>query len=158
MYIVFFLLWIVLNGRLTIEIAVFGAVISAVMYIFICRFDGFSPRADRAFVKRAAVMLRYFVHMIGEIFIANLNVIRLVLSPKYEPEPCLVRFKTDLQTEAAQVLLADSVTITPGTITASLDDGTFIVHCLDSDFSDITGNKKLLTLLGSLESGKEESK
>jgi len=153
MFFLFFLFWLVLNGRLTLEIALFGVAISVAMYIFICAYDGFSFDRDYAFVRRIAVTCGYIVHMIGEIIMANLNVIRLVLSPKYEAEPCLIRFKTELTSPEVQVLLADSITITPGTITASLENGVFIVHCLDTDFSDIQGNAKLMKLLKKLESG-----
>ena len=44
MYVIFFLLWIIFNGRVTTEIVLFGLVISASLYWFICKFMDFSPR------------------------------------------------------------------------------------------------------------------
>ena len=38
MYIIFFLIWVIFNGQLTVEIAAFGLVVSGVMYAFICKF------------------------------------------------------------------------------------------------------------------------
>ena len=48
MFFVFFLLWVAFNGRLTWEIAAFGAVLSGVLYAFCCAFLGYSPKKDWA--------------------------------------------------------------------------------------------------------------
>ena len=50
-------------------------------------------------------------------------------------DPCLIRFRTDLGTEAARVALANSITLTPGTITVSLDGDGLLVHALDRDMA-----------------------
>ena len=47
----------------------------------------------------------------------------------------IVRFHTDLKSESAKVLLANSITMTPGTITASLDGDEYVVHCLDKSLA-----------------------
>ena len=55
----------------------------------------------------------------------------MIGSSRYELEPALVTFRTTLQSESARVLLANSITLTPGTITVSLDGDEYMVHCLD---------------------------
>ena len=79
--------------------------------------------------------LLYFFTLLSEIFKANLQVIRLVLAPVIEVEPCLVRFRTDLRTEAARVALANSITLTPGTLTVSLEGNDLLIHALDRDMA-----------------------
>ena len=75
--------------------------------------------------------LFYLFLLLIEIVKANLQVIRLVLSPVIEVEPCLVRFRTDLRTEAARVVLANSITLTPGTLTVSLEGNDLLIHAMD---------------------------
>ena len=81
--------------------------------------------------KKIPLYLKYTVVLVWEIMKANVDVIRIILSPKMEIEPAVVTFKTDLKSEASLVTLANSITLTPGTFTAGLDDGDFVVVALD---------------------------
>ena len=69
-----------------------------------------------------------------EIVECNLKVMRLILHPKEEIHPQLVTFRTRLRDENHRVILANSITITPGTITVALKDDLVRVHGLDSSF------------------------
>ncbi len=60
---------------------------------------------------------------------------RLLFSERNEIEPVLVHFRTTLRTRAARVLLANSITLTPGTITVSLEGDELSVHCLDKSLA-----------------------
>ncbi len=51
-------------------------------------------------------------------------------------KPALVRFKTDLKTKQARVVLANSITLTPGTITVTLEEDEYVVHCLDKELAE----------------------
>ena len=62
--------------------------------------------------------------------------LRFVWSAKEEVEPQLVSFHTKVKTEAGRVILANSITMTPGTITVDVRDDLFLVHCLDNSFAD----------------------
>ena len=124
-----------LNGRLTVEIALIGILISGALYLLVCRFMGCSPKSDMKAVKQAGLALRYVYVLLREIFKANLDVIRLVLSPKFEIRPVLLFFKTNLKTDSARTALANSITLTPGTITVSLENDELCVHCLDKSFA-----------------------
>jgi multicomponent Na+:H+ antiporter subunit E len=54
----------------------------------------------------------------------------IVLHPKLPIEPGLLRFRTRLRSQVGHVILANSITLTPGTITVDLSDGTYLVHAL----------------------------
>lgn len=136
MYFVFLALWIIFNGSLTLEIFLFGIVIAAVMYAFICKFMEFSVHKDILIWKRSFLLLRYLVILIVEIVKANISAMKLLFSEKNEIEPVLVRFRTSLKTKTAKVLLANSITLTPGTITVSLEGDEFQVHCLDRSLAE----------------------
>ena len=75
--------------------------------------------------------LKYAVVLVWEIFKANVDVIKIILSPKMEIEPAIVTFHTDLESDAAQVMLANSITLTPGTYTANLENGDYVICALD---------------------------
>lgn len=150
------LLWIVFNGRITVEIAAFGLFFAVGLHFFIRKHvvTGFTPAMERALLKRVPSLLQYVRFLLAEILSANLQTMRFILSDREEVVPRLVTFRSRLQTEAARVALADSITLTPGTITVLLEGDRYTVHCLDETFStgleDSGFEQRLLKLEDSL--------
>ena len=135
MFIALFLFWLVFNGRFTVEIAVFGLVLSAAILWFMCKFMDYSLEKDFRIVRKSLWMIKYVLILITEIAKANVGVLKILLSVRYEKEPVLVSFHTDLKSRAARVILANSITLTPGTITVNLMDDYYEVHCLDKSLA-----------------------
>ena len=154
MYVVFFLVWIIFNGQFTLEIAAFGLVISGAMYWFICKFMDYSPRKDLVICKRFFLVLHYIFILLKEILKANVVVFKMVYSAKYHFEPAVVHFTTSLNSTFARVLLANSITLTPGTITVSLIDNEYVVHCLDKELADGIDSSIFVKLLERIENVK----
>jgi len=136
MFILYFALWVVLNGRWTTEIAIFGLVFAAVAYAFTWKYMGFGPKVDLALVRRMPSAIRYGMTLLAEIVKANFAVSRMILNGEKEPEPQLVQFDVDLKKNRHLVALANSITLTPGTITVDLHDNHFTVHALDASLVD----------------------
>ena len=132
MFICFFALWIVLNGRWTTEIAVFGLIFATVSYAFTWKYLGYSPKVDAALFRRLPAAIRYGVVLLREIVKANLATARMILKRDFEPDPQLVRFDVPLEKNRHRVTLANSITLTPGTITADLQENHYLVHVLDA--------------------------
>lgn len=151
MYLIFFLIWVVFNGQFTPEIAVFGLIIAGLMYAFICKFMGYKPRADIIMAKKFFYLIQYVFILVKEIVKANFAVIRMITSSRYELEPAVVRFKTDLKSAPARIMLANSITLTPGTITVSLTGDEYVVHCLDKSLAEGINSSIFVTLLRRLE-------
>ena len=151
MYFLFLIFWIILNGRFTLEILLFGLVISAVVYAFICRFMGYSPRKDFFLFRNLILLLTFAGVLVKEIARANLSVLKLILSPKYEPEPALIYFRTDLKYGVSRVLLANSITLTPGTITVEMKDGEYLIHCYDKTMGVGLDSSVFVSMLKKLE-------
>ena len=87
---------------------------------------------------RVGRLLVYVPWLIYQIGVASLQVAGVVLSPRMPVRPSLVRFKTKLPTTAARVILANSITLTPGTITLQLEGDEYLVHSLiDASHSGI---------------------
>ena len=137
MFISFVVLWIIFNGAFTWEILAFGIVIAAAMYLFACLCMGFSVEKDIRLCRASLYFLRYIVILIMEIRKANFSAMRLILSQKEEIQPVLVKFHVpSLKSKTARVILANSITLTPGTITVSLNGDEFYVHCLDESLME----------------------
>ncbi|MBQ7065216.1 MAG: Na+/H+ antiporter subunit E [Lachnospiraceae bacterium] len=156
MLFVFFLLWVIFNGKFTLEIALFGIVISLAVYAFICKFMDWSPKRDLYIIKISGFLIQYAFVLLKEIFKANVATIKMIFSEKYEREPVLVSFETNIKSKALRVLLANSITITPGTITVSLEDNRYLVHCLDVDFSEGIEDSVFVQILQKIEKAGEK--
>jgi len=134
MMVLLFVLWVVFNGRLTWEIAAFGVVLSGVVYAFCHAFLGYRLRREAALLRRMPQVLGYVWLLLKEIVKSNLFLIRTVYGKK-PVAPRLVTFRTPLSGPAKSVL-ADSITLTPGTITVHCEDDRLTVHCLDGALAD----------------------
>ena len=151
MALLFFGFWVVLNGRLTPEIAVFGAVISAGAYWFLCRFLDYAPRYDLVILRHLPWLGRYMLVLIREICLAALAMAGWIFNHRDIPEPVLVSFHPPLKTSFAQAVLANSISLTPGTITVSMVGGDFRVHCYDKRMADKIDDSVFVRLLMKLE-------
>lgn len=151
MLLLFFLIWIVFNGRITLEILLFGAVIAGAMFAFLCKFMDYSIRKEWVFCKRVPLFCRYVWLLLKEIIYANLSVCRMILTRRETVEPVIVKVHADLKTETARVILANSITLTPGTITVSLTEEELLVHCLDKSLAEGMGDSPFVKLLQKLE-------
>jgi len=151
MLLLFFLAWIIFNGRVTLEIVLFGIVIALAVFAFVCKFMDFSIQRERDFYRRLPQFARYVFVLIREIITANLVVCRMILTRKEVMEPVIVRVRANLKTETARVILANSITLTPGTITVSMTDQELLVHCLDKSLSEGMEDSVFVRLLQKME-------
>lgn len=151
MFVLFFLIWVIFNGQFTLEIALFGVAIAGAMYWFICKFLNYKFSYDLFFFKKAPLLIHYLVTLILEILKANGAVFKMIYSAQYELEPAVVHFKTNLHTTFARVVLANSITLTPGTITVSLEDDIYTVHCLDKELARGIDSSVFVKLLERIE-------
>lgn len=151
MLLLFFLVWIIFNGRVTLEIVLFGIAVSLAVFAFICEFMDYSIQREKRLYRKLPQYARYLLVLIKEIIGANLTVCRMILTRKETVEPVIVRVHTDLKTEAAKVLLANSITLTPGTITVSMSGQELLVHCLDKSLSEGMEDSVFVKLLRKME-------
>ena len=151
MLLLFFLAWVVFNGRLTLEIALFGIAVAGAVFAFVCRFMDYSLKQEFRFYRRMPAFVQYLYYLIREVILANLAVFRLILTRKEEMEPVIVHVRADLKSETARVILANSITLTPGTITVSLTDEKLLVHCLDKSLSEGMEDSVFVRLLQKME-------
>lgn len=153
MYVLFFLAWIIFNGNITLEIVIFGVVIAAAVLAFMCKFMDYSLKKEANVYKKSICFLVYIVLLIREIIKANLAIIPRILTVEEEMEPVIVKFRTSLKSDFARMLLANSITLTPGTITVSMDGDEYTIHCLDASLAESLENSDFEKALKKLEEG-----
>jgi len=134
MYFLLFGFWVLLNGRWTTEIAVVGIIVCAALYAFMVAFMGYSPKQELKIARRIPRIIGYFIYLITEITKSSIATIKLIWSPDMEIQPRVTSFHTRLKSDPGKVILANSITMTPGTITVDVRDDLFLIHCLDESF------------------------
>ena len=155
MFLLFFLVWIIFNGNITVEIAIIGLAVAAAVFAFICKFMDYSLKKEILLYKKLLAFIGYVIILIIEIIKANIAVIHMIVTQREVVEPVIVRFRTSLRTETARVILANSITLTPGTITVSLEGDEYEVHCLDKSLVEGIEDSMFVKLLEKME-GKEK--
>ena len=136
MYVLLFCFWLLLNGNVTLEIVLLGLAVTALMALLEYALFGYTPKTEGMLLRKAPVFCAYIPVLMWEILKAGWAVSKVVLFRRYKVTPTLVTFRTDLKTEFGRFLLANSITLTPGTITVQVKGDRLTVHCLDKSMLD----------------------
>ena len=140
MYILLFLIWVIFNGRLTVEIAILGIIITSAVYWFMCHCLEYDRTSDLKIFKNMFKSIHYVFVLFWEVIKSSFLVLKFVAAKEIEIQPQIVFFKSPLKNEFLKTVLANSITLTPGTITINVTDDIFCVHALDytlaQDFED----------------------
>ena len=141
MLILLYLLWILLNGRFTadagmLQICITGIPVALLAYIISRRFLGITPQKELKFWKKLPLLVLYVLVLVKEIIIASIRMSGVILSRKETAAPVIIRVKITLKSEFCKVILANSITLTPGTITADFEDDVFVIHCINESFAE----------------------
>lgn len=128
-----FTLWMILSGFFDLFHLSLGAACS--LFVTIISADLFPPEV-RVFrrIRALFLLLAYLAWLVWEIVKANIAVFKLVVHPRMNQilDPVVVNFRSKLRSRLALALFANSITLTPGTITVSVDErGFFVVHAID---------------------------
>lgn len=97
----------------------------------------FNPRRWLYFLYYVPIFLYYVVK-------ANLDVAYRVIHPRLPINPGIVKIKTDLKSEIAQSMLANSITLTPGTLSVDIKDGYIYVHWIDVKTENVEEATKII--------------
>ena len=136
MFLLFFLLWLLLSGGISVHTCLWGVAVSALITWFCRRVLGYEWHILLGSPGRLWAMVRYFAHLLLEMLKAGLVVMRLIYVRPRDIQPKLVWFRTPLQTDRHKAMLSDSITLTAGTITVRSQDGRLLVHALDAPLAE----------------------
>ena len=133
-----FLFWLLLNGSLAPATLAVGVTVSLIISQLstggMTFFSGFhyTPKALMA-------SLLYLLFFFKELMKANLTLAKIVLSPSLPINPGFVKVRTTLKSPMGRLLLANSITLTPGTLTVEMEGEWLYVHWVTMDAQDIDG-------------------
>ena len=150
MFLTLFLIWIMLNGRATPDVLITGAAAAAVLWAVFWKLTGFGPKKEIRLIRILPYLAGYAGLLLWEVLKASLSVTGLVWSGR-PPEPRLVHFSSGLRSGAANALLANSITLTPGTITVRQQNDLFLVHCLRGEYARGLNSSGFVKLLKKME-------
>ncbi|MGB4291391.1 MAG: Na+/H+ antiporter subunit E [Bacteroidales bacterium] len=119
--------WLLLTFKLTVANLIVGAVASLLCTLIFARYY-FTGVVKFIQPQRWFWFLVYLVRFIFSCIKANLDVAYRVLHPKMPIRPGIVKVKTSLKSDFAKTLLANSITMTPGTLTVDIIDDYFYIH------------------------------
>jgi len=129
------LIWVIANGTLASDTLIAGAVICAAIALAFASFARVYS-VIRWTPKVVFYYLLYFGVFLLELIKANLNVMRLVFSPRIDIEPGIVEIKTELKSPIGRLALANSITLTPGTLVVDIKEDTLFVHWINVSATD----------------------
>ena len=136
MFILFFVLWLLMAGEITVSVCLWGAAVSYFLYWYCRKVLGYRWRWKRAMIRQIWPAVRYLGNLLVEMLKAGFVVMKLIYTRGRDMEPKLIWFDTTLQTNRARAVLANSITLTAGTITVEAENGRFCVHALDASLAD----------------------
>lgn len=134
-FLLMFVFWILLAGTNPQELIV-GGIISLFISLFFLRNTGIYGDF-RLTPKSISYFLFYIFIFLWELIKSNLDVALRVINPKLPINPGIVRVKTTLKSTLARTLLANSITLTPGTLTVETDGEDYYIHWIDVSSKDV---------------------
>jgi len=130
------LFWVMLANSLAVDTLIVGAVVSLAIALLYRR--GLSFFTEFRFSAPAlAAGVRYFAFFFQEMVRANIRLARIVLSPDLPIRPGFVKVKTRLRSRMGRLMLANSITLTPGTLTVEVSDEWLYIHWVTVESDDI---------------------
>ncbi len=132
-FLIMFIFWILLSGKFDL----FHLSLGIISCFIVAFFSGdllFPELKTKGLLRSWIRFIRYIPWLLYQIFLANLNLLYLTFHPRMMDliDPRIIKFKSRLQNDLSLVTFANSITLTPGTITVYTSiDGDFKVHAID---------------------------
>lgn len=133
-FIILFAIWILLSGKFDLFHLTLGFISCALISIYTGDLL-FPSSKTEGLLGLWFRFIKYLPWLIYQVFIANIHVLYLVFHPRMMEliDPRIVRFESKLKSDLARVTFANSITLTPGTITVNVSTfGNFAVHAIDA--------------------------
>ena len=148
-FVLAFIIWVMLtwpfaDGKIDVQVVIAGVIASAIIAIL---FHEILPKEHLVFISPVRIFwaLVYIPVFFYYMMKANLDVVYRALHPKMPIKPGIVKIKTILKTESGITALANSITLTPGTLTVDLtDDGFLYIHWINVKSDDIEEATRLI--------------
>ena len=125
-----FVFWLLITWTFHYQ-SVIGGLVVCILVVAFCRdIMIFGEERPRVTLLNFFRLIKYIASLIISMIEANIDVAKIVLSPKMPISPTFIEFKTNLKYDLTKVVFANSITLTPGTLTVELEDDVYLVHGL----------------------------
>jgi len=135
---ILFVFWLLLSGHYTPLLISFGAGSSALVVYLSMRMDVVDHEGLP--LQLGGRFWLYLPWLMKEIVVANVAVARIILDPKLPVSPIMVHFKASQETDLGRAIYANSITLTPGTITTGIEGQELEIHALT--YQDVDGREE----------------
>jgi len=132
MFFLYTLLWLIFSMRLSVGIVIAGIILSAVVFRFACVHMDYKPTDEYKLIRKSFLAIQYALILVWETTKAVIAVLRIVFSRTINIDSRITYFRTGLKTRVSLAVLANSITLMPGSVVIALEDGLFCIHCLDA--------------------------
>lgn len=128
-FLVLFAVYVLLAGFIVEELII-GALVSMILTLLITKYVDY--QIDWKLPYRLVLFLvLYLPVFIWQLILANIDIARRVLSIKIPLNPGFVKVETELEGDFAKLMLANSITLTPGTLSIDIDKQNLYIHTVD---------------------------
>jgi len=136
LWLVLFVVWMVANSTLAVEVAILGAVITlALAYVFTSSSDAW--RRIRWTPAGFYHFLAYSGTFLVELVKANIAMMRVIYAPRIDIHPGIVKIRTKLKSPIGRLALANTIALTPGSLVLDIKGETLYIHWLDVQTTDL---------------------
>ncbi|MFW3147205.1 MAG: Na+/H+ antiporter subunit E [Thermoplasmatota archaeon] len=128
-FVLLFLAWLMLTSSLQYQEIIAGALIAGALGVFL---SGVLPSPGKGSIVRRLVMFPvYLLFLFKEMIMANLDVAYRVLHPKMPIRPGIIKVRPDIESDMGRLILANSITLTPGTLSVDYIGDDLYIHWID---------------------------
>lgn len=130
---ILFSLWLIFSGHydvMHISMGAFSSVFVTLLNYRLSKVNLYPECPDPQAGIKLTRIPTYILWLVKEIFVANLQVAYMVIHPKMPIKPSMLTFRTKLPSIISRVILGNSITLTPGTLTIDIEKDKFLVHCI----------------------------
>ncbi len=148
-FVLAFVIWVLLawpfvDGQIDVQVVIAGVIASAIVAFL---FHEVLPQEHHVLISPIRIFwaLVYIPVFFYYVILANFDVVYRVVHPKMPIKPGIIKIKTNLKTKSGITALANSITLTPGTLTVDLtDDGFLYIHWINVKSTDVEEATKLI--------------
>ena len=133
--------WLLLSGNTEPKFLIYG-ILTAAIASWTCYPLLLVPNQDNSkkyflFNINPFKLIYYFFWLMGQLILANIDVLKATVTPELKINPCVVKFRYTIDNPLGKVILANSITLTPGTVTLNMTkDGVYDIHALTNVASE----------------------
>jgi len=138
LFILLFAVWLLLTSTTRSDELLTGLIVSIVIAIVLAKFSQIFESVSLS-PKSLILIPVYLVIFLWEMIKSNIDVALRVINPKLPINPGIVKIKTNLKSPLAKLILANSITLTPGTLTLDVKGDYLYIHWIDVKDEDIIG-------------------